>query len=54
MGSVSEQTFSDLSTYVQSGSLPLKDIHRLVLEPLLCYLGSVFMVVVLLEDELFA
>ena len=30
---------------------PLKDIHIVVLKPLLCYLGSVLWVVVLLEDE---
>jgi len=32
-------------------SEPLKDIHRVVLKPLLCYLGCVLWVVVLLEDE---
>ena len=30
---------------------PLKDIHRVVPKPLLCFLGCVLRVVVLLEDE---
>ena len=30
---------------------PLKDIHRVVLKPLLCFLGCVLRVIVLLEGE---
>ena len=55
MGSVVSQLFSGFSEmldWVQVRALagPLKDIQRLVLKPLLCWLGCVLRVIVLLES----
>lgn len=53
MGSTEAQTFSDLSRDVQSGSSLDSSwaTHKVVLKPLLCYLGCVLRVVLLLETE---
>ena len=46
---VSLEMFDWVQVWAPAG--PLKDIHRLDLKPLLCYLGCVLRVVVLLEGE---
>ena len=46
---ISPETFNQIQVWAVAG--PLKDIHIVVLKPLLWYLGCVLRIVVLLKDE---